>query len=280
VGSVITLQLYFDQCFSDRVGRMPPFTSHGPNTLTNAADGTYNPPRSCRSAHCRPFRPSNSRPESLEFRGYHVAYSVMNDRAHVPDAEPEKHSAPTFEKAYAEVAPALFAWAELRIRPSMRLRLEPADLLQEVWLRGKKAYPRFDTASGSFRAWAFRIGKNVLMEAIRSIRHEALSMPGLSPTNRMLALEGVPQNVTSFTQRLANEDSIREFLKHADGLDESDRMLLIHCGLEDETCAEAAPKLGLSEDAAIKRWQRLKAKLREKPWSRSLLGIQATSSSD
>ena len=182
-----------------------------------------------------------------------------------------------FEKAYAEVAPALYAWAELRIRPSLRARLEPQDLLQEVWLRGKKSYPRFDARTSSFRAWAFRIGKNVLMEALRAVRQEALNAPGLSPTHRMLALEGVPQNVTSFTQRLANEESIREFLRHAEGLEESDRMLLIHCGLEDETCAEAAPKLGLSEDAAIKRWQRLKVKLRERPWSRSLLGVQAES---
>lgn len=192
------------------------------------------------------------------------------------DAERSDGSASAaFEAAYAEVAPALYAWAELRIRPTLRARLEPQDLLQEVWLRGKKSFVRFDPRSSSFRAWAFRIGKNVLMEAIRAVRHEALTTPGLSPTNRMLALEGVPQNVTSFTQRLANEDSIREFLRHAEALDEPDRMLLIHCGLEDETCAEAAPKLGLSEDAAIKRWQRLKSKLREKPWSRSLLGVQA-----
>lgn len=204
----------------------------------------------------------------------------MSEREHSDDAEPAKRSASSFEKAYAEVAPALYAWAELRIRPSMRARLEPADLLQEVWLRGKNAYPRFDASTSSFRAWAFRIGKNVLMEAIRAIRHEAMSMPGLSPTNRMLALEGVPQNVTSFTQRLANEESIRAFLTHAEELDESDRMLLIHCGLEDETCAEAALKLGLSEDAAIKRWQRLKAKLREKPWSRSLLGVQVATNTD
>lgn len=204
----------------------------------------------------------------------------MSEREPLDDAGPVKSPAPSFEKAYAEVAPALYAWAELRIRPSMRARLEPADLLQEVWLRGKKAYVRYDGTGSSFRAWCFRIGKNVLMEAIRAVRHEALSMPGLSPTNRMLALEGVPHNVTSFTQRLANEESIREFLKHADELDESDRMLLIHCGLEDETCAEAAPKLGLSEDAAIKRWQRLKAKLRDKPWSRSLLGMRAAESGD
>lgn len=204
----------------------------------------------------------------------------MTEREQTGDAEPAKSSAPSFEKAYAEVAPALYAWAELRIRPSMRVRLEPADLLQEVWLRGRKAYARFDGTTGSFRAWSFRIGKNVLMEAIRAVRQEALSAPGLSPTNRMLALEGVPHNVTSFTQRLANEESIRAFLQHAEELDENDRMLLIHCGLEDETCAEAAPKLGLSEDAAIKRWQRLKAKLRDKPWSRSLLGIRAAETGD
>ncbi|MBL8858347.1 MAG: sigma-70 family RNA polymerase sigma factor [Planctomycetes bacterium] len=198
----------------------------------------------------------------------------MTDQSTTSDAnQPPRVPSIRFEDRYAEVAPALYAWAELRIRPSMRSRLESQDLLQEVWLRGKKAYSRYDESTDGFRAWAFRIGKNVLMEALRAMRHEVLSMPGLSPTNKMLALEGVPQDVTSFTQRLANEDSIREFLKHVQALDESDRMLLIHCGLEGETCAEAASKLGLSEDAAIKRWQRLKAKLREKPWSRSLLGI-------
>lgn len=201
----------------------------------------------------------------------------MSDRPDSDSGRLDGAATEAFEKSYAEVAPALYAWAELRIRPSLRARLEPQDLLQEVWLRGKRSYARFDPGSGSFRAWAFRIGKNVLMEAIRAVRQEALTTPGLSPTNRMLALEGVPQNVTSFTQRLANEESIREFLRHAEGLDEPDRMLLIHCGLEDETCAEAAPKLGLSEDAAIKRWQRLKARLREKAWSRSLLGMQAAS---
>ena len=68
---------------------------------------------------------------------------------------------------------------------------------------------------------------------------------------------------------------MRQFLAQAGALEEVDRMLLIHCGLEDETCAQAAVKLGLSEDAAVKRWQRLKAKLRELPWSRTFLGFEA-----
>jgi RNA polymerase sigma factor (sigma-70 family) len=176
-----------------------------------------------------------------------------------------------FEQLYADVAPALYAWAELRIRPTLRARLEPQDLVQEVWLRGRKNFARYDERTAGFRAWAFRIGKNVLMEALRASRDEPLPGPGWSAATGTLALEGIPENVTSFTQRLAREESVRSFLAHAGSLEETDRMLLIHCGLEQETCAAAAQKLGLSEDAAIKRWQRLKAKLREASWSRALL---------
>ena len=178
-----------------------------------------------------------------------------------------------FERAYTEVAPALYAWAELRIRPTMRARLDPQDLLQEVWLRGQRSYARLDERETSFRAWIFKIGKNVMLEAVRALRTEHAAQPGWSPTTKMVALDGVPQSVTSFTQRLAREDTVREFLANAGELDEEERMLLVHCGLEAETCAEAAVKLGLSEDAAIKRWQRLKARLRERPWAQEFVGV-------
>lgn len=187
-----------------------------------------------------------------------------------PDT-PRRRIDPRFEALFAEVAPALYAWAELRIRPTLRARLDPQDLVQEVWIRGMQGFARFDERGVSFRAWAFRIGKNILMEAIRATRNDIVDTPG-GVTSRMLALEGVPQDVTSFTQRVAREESVRAFLDEAGQLAEVDRMLLVHCGLEGETCAEAGVKLGLSEDAAIKRWQRLKGKLRETPWSRAILG--------
>lgn len=202
----------------------------------------------------------------------------------IPDpAAANRSERPThapFEKSYADVAPAIYAWAELRIRPTMRARLDPQDLVQEVWLRGQKSYARFDARETSFRAWAFKIGKNILLEAIRASRSESSAHSVGSANTRMLSLDSVPQSVTSFTQRLSREDSVQAFLQHAAELDEPDRMLLIHCGLEDESCGEAAVKLGLSEDAAIKRWQRLKAKLRERPWSRAFLGLEAGSGPD
>jgi DNA-directed RNA polymerase specialized sigma24 family protein len=153
----------------------------------------------------------------------------------------------------------------LRIRPSMRARLEPADLLQEVWFARQEGVSALRRRDQQLSRVAFRIGQERAVGVDPRAAARSVVDAGMSPTTRMLALEGVPQNVTSFTQRLANEESIREFLKHAEDLDENDRMLLIHCGLEDETCAEAAPKLGLSRTPAIKRWQRLKAKLRDKP---------------
>ncbi len=179
-----------------------------------------------------------------------------------------------FDVLYADVAPALYAWAELRIRPSLRARLEPQDLVQEVWLRGRKNFATFDERGVSFRAWAFRIGKNILMEVLRALRSDPGLHTGGSSESRMRPLEGIPESVTSFTQRLAREDSVRAFLAQAEALDETDRMLLIHCGLEEESCAKAAVMLGLSEDAAIKRWQRLKTRLRALPWSRALLGAE------
>jgi RNA polymerase sigma factor (sigma-70 family) len=182
----------------------------------------------------------------------------------------------SFDALYAEVAPSLYAWAELRIRPSLRARLEPNDLVQEVWLRGRRSFDGFERRGVGFRSWAFRIGKHVLMEALRASRNDPTPLPGWSSATGNLALDGIPESVTSFTQRLSREDSVREFLAQAEALEETDRMLLIHCGLEDETCAQAATKLGLSEEAAMKRWQRLRAKLREMPWSRELLGPEPT----
>ncbi len=180
---------------------------------------------------------------------------------------------PPFEARFDEIAPALFAWAELRIRPFLRVHLEPQDLVQEVWLRGRKNFDRFDQRTGSFRAWSFRIGKNVLLEAVRASRTAAIADAGSAGATGFFNLDQVPQSVTSFTQRLAREDSVLAFLAHAESLPETDRMLLVHCGLEAEACSTAAVKLGLTEEAAIKRWQRLKGKLSESHWARALLGL-------
>ncbi len=197
----------------------------------------------------------------------------MSARDPLPDRQVGDTDGPPrgFEPAFQRVAPALQAWAELRIRPSLRTHFEPQDLVQEVWLRGSAAFARHDENRTSFRAWIFRIGKNVLLEAARAERAGRASAATWSPTTKWNALQEVPQSVTSFTQRLAQDESVRAFVAHVSELDETDRMILIHCGLEEESCASAATKLALGAEAVSKRWQRLRANLRERTWARALL---------
>ncbi|MBI5364203.1 MAG: RNA polymerase sigma factor [Planctomycetes bacterium] len=176
-----------------------------------------------------------------------------------------------FEVAFTEVAPALFAWAELRIRPQLRVRLEPQDLVQEVWVRGMRSFARFDERESSFRAWIFRIGKNVMLEALRTLGRESNTPQNWSPTTKLLALEGLPQSVTSITQRLSRDESVRAFVTHVEGLEEEEKMVLLLCGLEEKSCAEAGQTLGIGEEAVMKRWQRLRDRLRSAPFARVIL---------
>ena len=139
-------------------------------------------------------------------------------------------------------------------------------------MRSVSAFPRFDPTTRSFRAWIFTIAKNVLLEGFRRLRREPLAAAAGGPTTRLFALANVPDGVTSMSVRLGNDEAVAACLERVGELSADDRRLLIHCGLEGLTCAEAATRLDLGEAAVIKRWQRLRERLRGLPWVEELLG--------
>ena len=51
------------------------------------------------------------------------------------------------------------------------------------------------------------------------------------------------------------------------GFDPVDRMLLVHCGMEGSECSFVATRIGITADAATKRWQRLRARLGQQPFA-------------
>ena len=61
-----------------------------------------------------------------------------------------------FAELYERLAPALYTWASLRIRPAMRGSIDPQDVVQEVWCRAWKGFGRFDPQETPFRSWVFR----------------------------------------------------------------------------------------------------------------------------
>lgn len=174
-----------------------------------------------------------------------------------------------FAQLYEHLVPALLTWAELRIRPAQRSHLEPVDLVQEVWLRAWRQLDAYDAENVPFRFWVFRVAKNVLLEAVRAASRRSRGQAG--PSTRLFALQNVPDDVTAVSKRMVRDESLGAFQERIEALDEEDRTLVVHCGLEGLPHKEVAERMGLSAEAVTKRWQRLRAKLEEQGVPSTLL---------
>lgn len=164
-----------------------------------------------------------------------------------------------FAELYERIAPALYAWASLRIRPAMRGALDPEDVVQEVWSRAWKAFPTFDAESASFRMWIFRIGKNVMLEGFRKIQRGSRGEAG--PSTRAFQLANVADPASAISQRVARDDGVQKLLAWVETLAEEERQLFVHCGLEGLSYTETAERMGLQKDTVAKRWQNLRARV-------------------
>lgn len=178
-----------------------------------------------------------------------------------------------FRSAYAELAPALFAWARARIRPELRAWIEPSDVVQEVWCRAWAARSTGERAPQELRPWLFGVAKNVLLEALRRARAPAFRAGAVGSTTRLLALGSVPDEVTAASVRCARDEQLTRFSEWLETLEPADRELVVHCGLEGLAHGEVAERLGLTRDAAAKRWQRLRARLEQERLPRELLAL-------
>jgi RNA polymerase sigma-70 factor (ECF subfamily) len=171
-----------------------------------------------------------------------------------------------FRELYERVAPSLYTWARVRSGQSRDLALDPEDLLQETWMRAVEGIATYDRERASFRAWIFGIAKHVAYDHWRKLttRREWIHTNSASASN---ALDSWPAIQTSVMSRLTRDESMRRLIEQVATLDPEDRMLLVHCGMEGAPCVLVATRIGLSAEAATKRWQRLRARLAEQPFA-------------
>ncbi|MFN0058670.1 MAG: RNA polymerase sigma factor [Planctomycetota bacterium] len=172
-------------------------------------------------------------------------------------------AAAEFGMRFAEVAPALYAWARLHIHAPLRRRLDPEDVLQEVCYRAMNALASFDAERASFRAWVFGIAHNVLREALRSLRTRGESVFGIGPRSTLHGLYAIAEEATRVSTRLARTEAMQNFLLELEQLEEGDRRLLLYRGLEGLRHHEVADLLEIEAGAVEKRWQRLRTKLQK-----------------
>jgi len=172
--------------------------------------------------------------------------------------------AASFTALYERMGPALYTWVALRLPAPLKGVLGPEDVLQEVWVRALRSLVRFDPERGGFRRWMIQIAKHTLLDCLR--RQRALKLSPQGGLKQAEFLEEVPDQVTSITRRVARQEIVHIFLERVRELDEPDQSLLILAGLEGLPMSEAAGRVGISEAAGAKRWQRLRARLAEERW--------------
>lgn len=206
------------------------------------------------------------------------------DPQRLPEKEPETlrlakaakgGDSNSFGALYEKIAPALFTWAEIRIRREFRQHVSPEDVVQEVWCRAWKIFDKFDPENGSFRYWIFRVAKNVLYEALRTLKDPS-AVPGGGGATRAIVLDGVPDDATQITMRVARDESLGKCADWIRTLSEEDRKLVVHCGLEGLTYIETAERLAIGVEAVAKRWQRLRERLREQALPQQLFSELTT----
>ena len=109
-----------------------------------------------------------------------------------------------------------------------------------------------------------RVAADALRSAAR--RHAAAGIGSLERVDNELPIE-----VTTISRRVRRDEALTAFVDHIATLDETDRGILLHRGLEGLEHTEVAELLDLSAAAAMKRWQRLRDRLRELPLAHALL---------
>ncbi|MAG56321.1 MAG: hypothetical protein CMJ83_08535 [Planctomycetes bacterium] len=163
-----------------------------------------------------------------------------------------------FGDLYERLGPAIYAWACVRVPGVLRSRIDPEDVVQEVWVRAHERFSTFDPERGTFRGWTFGIASHVVLKAMRRLRERSVSQ---GSQESIFDLDDMPEEATSFSRRVARDDVLRRFVERLEALDEDERRLILHRGLEGRPLPEVAALVGIEPEAAKKRWQRLRDKL-------------------
>lgn len=160
-----------------------------------------------------------------------------------------------FGDLYRRVAPAVFAWAALHLHAPLRAQIDPEDVLQEAACRAYERFDTYDVERGDFRGWLFGFARNVLYQAMERLRSTDVAQP--------TRLNSLPDTATSITSRIARDEGLAAFIAMIEKLPDEDRRLLSYRGLEGLSHERVAELMGLTPDAVMQRWSRLRARLRE-----------------
>jgi RNA polymerase sigma-70 factor (ECF subfamily) len=167
----------------------------------------------------------------------------------------------------------LLRMVDLRMSPELKARVGASDVLQEAWVEVSSRiqdyldaprmpfflWVRFITAQRLMKLHRFHVGAQK-----RDVRRQAparvADFPGATSVAMVERLEGREPSASGV---LAIDELRRTLLTALDGMDPLDREVLALRHFEELSNTETAEELGISKDAASKRYVRALERLRK-----------------
>lgn len=132
------------------------------------------------------------------------------------------------------------------------------DLTQEIFILVLKGIRAFDEKKGSFRTWIYRIASNKITDYYRSLAYKKSQLEG--PYGQEYEHTGVSPDISS---QVLRQETIREVMAVIVRYDEPwIQIFQKHC-FEEQTFAEIAEVLKLSEGTVKTRYYKMLAQIRK-----------------
>lgn len=179
------------------------------------------------------------------------------------------------ERALSELfhqhEPRLLRMVELRLDPALRARMDPSDVLQDVWVEAARRFGEWCQQDAlALHVWLRLLTSQALAQAqrrhlgahMRDALREARAREGRAGLCTRSTADALVASATSPTQAVQREELRQRVLAALEELDEIDREIVALRHLEGLSNEEAAAELAIEPKTASKRFMRALARLR------------------
>jgi RNA polymerase sigma-70 factor (ECF subfamily) len=164
--------------------------------------------------------------------------------------------------------PYLLRFIELHLDPRLRVRLDPADVVQDAQMQAVRRLPAYlEQQALPFRLWLRQLAHdrvlNLRRDHIGAARRSLAREVALPEDSAAQLAGGLLTSSTSPSQRLSRQELAQRVREAMTRLSESDREVLLLRHFEGLSNAEVVALLGLTPSAVSKRYGRAVLRLHD-----------------
>ena len=165
--------------------------------------------------------------------------------------------APSLQWVVQRFTPLVLAQARYRLGRSLRAWLEPADLVNDVWVRVLPHLGQLTPLGSRMTPALLQLLSTTLLRRVRDLYEKHIK--GKPVANELAELPLEQSGAVTAAVRAERQDAL---LQAIDALSSQDQEIVVLRGIEQRSNQEAAALLGIDADAASTRYRRALARLR------------------